>query len=310
MTLRQQLRRLLRDGDFDLLHTHCPTAPSLPVLAVQAAECPCVGTFHSTHGRGLLQDLFKTYLNERVIARLDARIAVSRTAIDSAQLYYPGEYHLIPNGVDVTRFHPDQPPFEEWRRPDVVNLLFVGRLDPRKGVQFLLWAMPEVVERTQGRVQLIVIGDSYLRPRLETMVPSSVRGHVRFLGHVPSADLPRWYATSDIFVTPATGHESFGIVLLEAMAAGRAVVASDIAGYRTVVDPDEHAVLLPPGDVPALARAIAGLAQDPARRAALAERGRKRAHEFAWPRITERIERVYDEVLRKRGTAPLLAAAR
>ena len=310
MTLRKQLRRVLDEGEFDLVHTHCPTAPSLPVMAIQAASCAQIGTFHSTHGRSLLQDLFKTYLNERVLTRLDARIAVSRTAVESAKLYYPGEYHLIPNGVDVNRFHPDTPPFEEWRDPDRVNLLFVGRLDPRKGVQFLLWAMPEALARTRGRVRLLVIGDSYLRARLESMVPSSIRDHVKFLGHVPSSDLPRWYATGDIFITPATSNESFGIVLLEAMAAGRPVVASDIAGYRTVVNPDEHAVLLPPGDVPALARAIAALAVDPARRAALAERGRRRALEFAWPRVTERIERVYDEVMRKRGTAPLLAAAK
>jgi phosphatidylinositol alpha-mannosyltransferase len=127
---------------------------------------------------------------------------------------------------------------------------------------------------------------------------------------VPSADLPRWYATGDVFISPATGYESFGIVLLEALATGRAVVASDIPGYRSVLEPDQHAVLTPPGDVPALARAVAALADDPERRAALAGRGRAHALEFAWPKVTEKIEAVYAQVLAKRGSpAAAMSAA-
>src|SRR6185369_11337070 len=144
-------------------------------------------------------------------------------------------------------------------------------LDPRKGVQDLIAAMPEVVERTDGRARLLVVGDSYLRPQIMAGVPSSAREHVHFLGHVPSADLPRWYATGDIFCSPATGNESFGIVLVEAMAAGRAVV-------------------FPPGDVSALARALSQLVETPERRGRLAEAGRRRALEFAWPSVVDRIE--------------------
>jgi phosphatidyl-myo-inositol alpha-mannosyltransferase len=306
LRLRQELRRILREHDFDVVHTHCPAAPTLPIMAIQAATCAQVGTFHSTHPRGLLQDLFKNYLTETVVSKLDERIAVSKTAEASAQLYYPGHYHLIPNGVDTDRFHPSIAPFEEWRDPDRVNLLFVGRLDPRKGVQFLLGAMPEILERTRGRARLLVIGDSYLRTRLEAMVPGAARDHVQFMGHVPSQDLPRWYATGDIFISPALSHESFGIVLLEALATGRPVVASDIPGYRSVLDPDEHALLFPPGDVPALAKAVSSLVLDETRRRDLANRGRARALEFAWPKVTERIEAVYALALGKRG-APAIA---
>jgi len=181
-------------------------------------------------------------------------------------------------------------------------VLFVGRLDPRKGVQVLLDAMPEVVARTGGRARLLVVGDSYLKGRFKASVAPATRAHVHFLGHVPSHELPRWYATGDIFVSPALGHESFGIVLAEAMASGRAVVASDIPGYRSVVQPGVNGVVSPPGDVPALSEAIAALAEDPARRAALARRGRARALEFAWPHITDRIEAVYRDVLARRGT--------
>ena len=298
--LRRQLRELFRAREFDVVHIHSPNAPVLPLLAVQEAPCARVGTFHTTSAPGVLQRVFGGTL-ARTVERLEARIAVSRTAEASSLRDYPGEYEVIPNGVDVDRFHPGVPPFEEWRDPDRVNLLFVGRLDPRKGLPCLLAAMPEVVERTRGRARLLIVGDSYLRARFESGVPAAARGHVRFLGHVPAADLPRWYATGDVFCSPASGNESFGIVLLEAMAAGRAVVASDIPGYRSVVNPGENGVVFAPGDSSALARMLAALAADPERRRVLAERGRARALEFAWPRITGRIEAVYRRVLGQRS---------
>ena len=300
LRLEQQLRALLRTWDFDVLHTHAPIVPTLPLMAVKAASCPQVGTFHTTGGRSRLLELMKGYLTP-LIAKLDGRIAVSNTARDFAAAYFPGHYDIIPNGVDVERFHPAVQPFEQWREPGRVNLLFVGRLDPRKGVQLLLDAMPEVVERTSGRARLLIVGDSYLRQKFENSVSPAVRKHVRFLGHVPSADLARWYATGDIFVSPASGNESFGIVLLEAMACGRPVVASDIPGYHSVVVPDVNGLMFPPGDRAALARALATLVDDPERRQALATRGRARALEFAWPRVTDRIEAVYREVVARRA---------
>jgi phosphatidylinositol alpha-mannosyltransferase len=274
--------------------------PTLPLIAVETASCPQVGTFHTTSGPSKLIEAFLEPLGARM-KRLDARIAVSETARDFVAQYFPGEYRIIPNGVDTERFHPGVEPFAEWRVPGKVNVLFVGRLDPRKGVQVLLDAMPEVVARTGGRVNLLVVGDSYLRTRFQASVAPSARPHVRFVGHVPSRDLPRWYATGDIFVSPALGHESFGIVLVEAMAAGRAVIASDIPGYRSVVVPGANGLCVPPGDVGALARAIVTLVEEPERRAALARCGRNRALEFAWPRVTDRIEAVYHDVLARRG---------
>jgi phosphatidylinositol alpha-mannosyltransferase len=304
--LRSQIRALLRRYDFDLLHTHAPLVPTLPLLAVETAECPQVGTFHTTSGPSRMLDWTRRWLEPRM-RRLDARIAVSDTARDFVARYVPGDYHVIPNGVDVERFHPGVEPFERWREPGRVNLLFVGRLDPRKGVQVLLDAMPEVVERTRGRARLLVVGDSYLRARFEGSVAGSARPHVHFLGHVPSADLARWYATGDLFVSPALGNESFGIVLAEAMASGRAVVASDIPGYRSVVQPGVNGVVVPPGDVGALARTLTSLVEDADRRNALAQRGRARALEFAWPRITDRIESVYRDVLSRRGAVTTAA---
>ncbi|HEY6193524.1 MAG TPA: glycosyltransferase family 4 protein [Candidatus Eisenbacteria bacterium] len=302
VSLKGRLKRAIRDLDLDIVHVHCPTAPTLPIFAVQVSDRPTVGTFHSTGGRTAIQDLFKPMV-VGAMARLDGRIAVSATARATAEIYHPGPYDVIPNGVDVERFHPLVAPFPAWRDPAFTNILFVGRLDPRKGVQHLIAAMPEVVERTDGRARLLVVGDSYLRPQIMAGVASSVREHVHFLGHVASADLPRWYATGDLFCSPATGNESFGIVLVEAMAAGRAVVCSDIPGYRTVVTPNRDAAVFPPGDVPALARTLSQLVEDPERRGRLAAEGRRRALEFAWPSVVDRIEAVYREAAGRRAAA-------
>ena len=293
--LKGQLKALFRRHAFDLVHTHCPAAPSLPLLAVAAAECPQVGTFHMT-GRNRLQEIFKGPLTRRM-ARLDARVAVSATAEECAQHYFGGMYRVIPNGVDVDRFHPDNDPFERWQSPDKVNIVFVGRLDPRKGVNHLVAAVPHVVERTRGRARFLIVGDSYLRNKLEAAVRPDMREHVEFIGAVPAEDLPRWYATADIFVSPATGNESFGIVLLEAMAAGKPVVCSDIPGYRSVVVPNQNGVLHAPNDVDSLADALSDLVEDEDHRITLSINGRKRALEFAWPRVTDQIEAVYQSLV-------------
>lgn len=310
--LKGQLRSLFRSHDFDVIHTHCPAAPSLPLLAVAAAECPQVGTFHMT-GRNRLQEAFRGPLTRRV-ARLDARIAVSSTAEECAQHYFGGTYSVIPNGVDVERFHPANEPLEAWRADDRINIVFVGRLDPRKGVEHLIAAVPDVVTRTRGRARFLIVGDSTLRRKLEAAVRPDMREHVTFVGAVPSADLPRWYATADIFVAPATGNESFGIVLLEAMAAGRPLVCSDIPGYRSVVTPGQNGLVHEPGNVAALADVLCELVDDDERRAALSANGRKRALDFAWPRVTDSIEAVYQKLLgipavERRSEAPAARSA-
>ena len=297
--LRRELHAALDRAKLDVIHVHNPLAPTLPLMALGATGAALVGTFHMT-GPNRLQSLFAAPLRKRV-DRLAARIAVSETAHACAAASFPGRYEVIPNGVDVERFHPDVEPFAEWRPPDVVNLLFVGRLDPRKGLPDLLRAMPEIVRRTSGRARLLVVGDSRLRQRIEAGMPDAVRPHVHFVGAVSPADLPRWYATGDIFVSPATGNESFGIVLLEAMAAGRAVVCSDLPGYRCAVIPNESALLHAPGDPGDLARATVALVEDAEKRRAIAEAGRNHALGFAWSRIAERIELVYRASMQPRA---------
>jgi len=304
--LGERLQSVFASYRFDVVHTHCPLVPTLPLLAVERARGIQVGTFHSTSERSLAFEVFRKPLARR-IARLDGRIAVSATARDFIARYFPGDYRVIPNGVDLARFRPEAPIIPGLRERDRVHILFVGRLDPRKGVHVLLQAMPEVLERTRDRVRLWVVGDSYLKPRLERSVPSAARHAVRFFGHVPSTDLPSYYASADIFASPATGNESFGIVLLEALASGRAVVASDIAGYRSVITPGVDGIMVPPGDPASLARALVALAQDEALRAELSARGRQRAQEFSWPRVTAQIESCYLQLLGATQAATVVA---
>ncbi len=294
--LKQQLKRAFEAARLDVVHIHGPAAPSLPWMALAAADCPTVGTFHMT-GQNRLQDVFANTLRRRV-DRLSARIAVSETALACAEQHFPGDYSLIPNGVDVNRFDPHVPAFDEWRDERYVNVLFVGRLDPRKGVADLLKALPRIVRESNGRARLLLVGNSPLRQRLESSVPKHLASHVHFLGAVPAHDLPRWYATADICVSPATGQESFGIVLLEAMAAGKALVCSDLPGYRSAIDPGHTALIHPPGDVDAIADAVLHLCESETLRRSMGASGREHAAAFAWPRIADRIESIYERVTR------------
>jgi phosphatidylinositol alpha-mannosyltransferase len=304
VTLRQRLRRLLERKSFDLVHVHCPVMPTLPVLAIQEARCARVGTFHTSGAIHAIHDVFARYLRKTVVDRLDLRIAVSVTAAESAAHYYPGDYCILPNGVDIERFSPAVAPLEDWHQPGVTTLLFVSRLDRRKGLPVLLAAMPALLASTTSRIRLLVIGDSALRPTYEKSVPAAVRPYIHFLGHVPSDELPRWYRTADLFVAPAIGQESFGIVLLEAMASGCAVIASDLPGFRSVLRPEKDSLVFAPGSVPELAERLLELVDDVDRRRQLAAAGRARAAEFAWPRITERLEGMYYEACgRSAGSA-------
>jgi phosphatidylinositol alpha-mannosyltransferase len=292
--LRRDLNGLWRTRPFDLVHVHQPLTPTLPLLTGETALAPVVGTFHAAGDDSRLFRLFRRPLT-RHWQRLSGRVAVSHAARQFVHRHFPGEYRVIPNGVDVARFHPDVPP-----RPELLdgrlNVLFVGRLDPRKGLPVLLDAFP-AVRRRVPEARLLVVGDSFLRPWLERRVAVRDREHVRFAGAVPPGELPGWYASAHVVVSPALKNESFGIVLLEAMASGKPVVASDIPGYHSVIEHPEDGVLVPPGNTGALAEALASLLRDPARRLALAARGRARAEEFSWSSVAERLETYYRELM-------------
>jgi phosphatidylinositol alpha-mannosyltransferase len=299
-SLGRRLRGVFEAGAFDVVHVHCPLTPTLPLVALHVTAAPVVGTFHTTLSSDLELRLFRRLL-QPFFRRIDRPLAVSATARDCVTRHFPGELEILPNGVDTVRFRPGgrrDPRFDDG----VPSILFVGRHDPRKGLPDLLAAC-RILAREGVEFRLIVVGDGRIRARAERMSSGPLDGRVHFDGRVSNADLPRYYASADVFCSPARDRESFGMVLLEAMASGVPVVASDIPGYRAVVTPGENGLATPPRDPPALARALRTLLLDPERRAALAAGGLRTAQRHAWPRIVARLEEIYLELAGSPGRA-------
>lgn len=291
-----RVRRFFEEQRFDIIHLHGSLAPTLPLVALRVSRAVNVFTFHASHDKSIGYALGRSLLLPYFRA-IHGKIAVSPAARDSAAKYFPGEYRIIPNGVDVDFFNPAVEPISELNngRPKV---LFLGRFEPRKGLKYLLMALPEIV-REVPEVQLVVVGTGLLGYAYKGYLDKEVAGNVYWAGLVPGEDRPRYYRSCDVFCSPAIGYESFGIVLLEAMATGRPVVASDIVGYRSVMRDGEQGFLVPPRDPAALARAIVKLLKEPELRRRMGEAGRRRALDFSWSRIAEQVEGFYRELLHR-----------
>jgi phosphatidyl-myo-inositol alpha-mannosyltransferase len=292
---RRRVRRALAGFGPHVVHVHEPLAPSTGLWALLEARVPSVGTFHSGASRALLFDLAGPVLR-RVARRLTVRVAVSEAARRFAEPRVGGPFEIVPNGVETARFATAEP----TGRPSGTTLLFVGRLDRRKGFPIAVAAFGRLA-RTRPELRLLVAGDGPERSAVEAL-PTDLRRRVTMLGAVPNEAVPRYHATSDVYVGPAIGGESFGVVLVEAMAAGLPVVASDVPGYDEVVRDGVDGLLVPPGDADALADALGRVLDDPAMARRLGETGRARAATFDWSAIVERIEALYEKALLARAT--------
>ena len=213
--------------------------------------------------------------------------------------YFPGDYRVIPNGIDTKRFSPEARPFEEYKDSKELKILFLGRMDPRKGFKYLLRAFPLIYQKL-SEVRLIVVGNGILKHWYHLSLPSVLGPRVDYRGFVSHNDVPRYYASCDIYCSPATMGESFGIVLLEAMASGKPVVASDITGYNSILENGKEGLLVRKKDPLALAEAIIALGQDKKKREKMSRRGREKALKFDWQRVTDQVEEAYREVLRRK----------
>ena len=288
-----RVRRWLRDGHFDVLHVHEPAAPSLSLLACFAARGPIVATFHSATTRSRLLAAAQSAL-QPALEKIQGRIAVSPAARRTVVEHLGGDAVLLPNGVAVRRFQGAEP-LPGWPG-DGGAIGFLGRLDePRKGLAVLLEAFLEVAQRRPG-VRLLVAGPGDVDD-IRAAVPRHLRDSVVLLGLVPDEDKARVYRSVDVFCAPNTGGESFGIVLVEAMAAGTPIVASDLDAFRRVLDDGAAGALFPVGDAPALAGVLLDLLDDPARRAALAADGSRVVTAYDWATVVKRVVEVYETVL-------------
>jgi len=296
-----RVRRWIREGEFDVVHVHSPVSPSIGMLTCWAALGPIVATFHASY-EGRVWPMVASYgLLSATLEKVTARIAVSEEARRTVVRHLGGDAVVIPNAVDTRRFAQPlasvsaDPPLATPRTGNA-TIGFIGRIDePRKGLPVLLDAFPRVLERHPG-ARLVVAGPGDVDDA-RSQLPEATRERVTFLGRISEDEKVRFLHGIDVLVTPNTRGESFGIVLLEGMASGVPVVASDIIAFRAVLQEGRAGVLTPTGDAAALAVAVSDLLADPQRRADLVAVGREVAAGYDWEVVTQRILDVYATVV-------------
>ncbi|HXO66522.1 MAG TPA: glycosyltransferase family 4 protein [Candidatus Dormibacteraeota bacterium] len=292
--LGRWINRILEAERFDIIHFHEPLMPALPITVLRASHTCNVGTFHA-YAKSSTAYYYSQRLVRRYFRKLHGLVAVSDPARDFVSKYFRGDYRVVPNGVDLSRFNDSVRPLPEFS-DGKLNLLFVGRMEKRKGLGVLLRAYVQLKQRVPG-LRLIVVGDGRMRKGYESYIESHRIPDIVMAGYVSPEELPRYHASADIFCAPNTGKESFGIVLLEAMAAGLPVIATDIPGFSHVVSPGRHGILVRRDDPVSLASAINLLADDRGLCARLGAAGRVAAGSYSWDRVVEQVVGVYEESL-------------
>ena len=289
-----EVRRIFTGERFDVVHVHAPLTPALTWMALFASHSVNVATFHAyRNGSVWYRALAPAF--RPVVRRIDTRIAVSEPAARFIGAYFPGNYTVIPNGIDIERFGPDKadPNSHEVGVPQIV---FVGRHDePRKGLSTLLQALPAIRAAIPG-CRLEIAGDGDIS-RHANLLNTIGRDGIAFHGQVSAEDLPRHYASADLFCAPSTENESFGIVLLEAMASAVPVVASNIPGYASVMTDGREGLSVPARDPAALATAVIRLLADADLRSYLGNAGRATAATYAWPNVAARVIDLYERTI-------------
>ncbi len=302
LNLAPRITDILEKEQFDVIHLHEPFMPMLCSAMLKYSRTVNIGTFHACNGKPgyywgwpisvkMLKDRNKN---------LQGHIAVSSAALRYATKFVSGDFSVIPNGVSLERFNPSVKPFEEYR-DGKINIVFVGRMEKRKGLHYLLGAYNKL-KKVNDNIRLIVVGSGKtLRKAYETYVRKENLQDVVFIGEVAFNDLPRWYQTADIFCSPATGEESFGMVLLEAMALGKPIVASANEGYSTVVTNGKEGILVTPKSVDELEAALKKLIDDGDLRQQMGQAGLETVKQYDWPVVAQRILAYYDECIKQNG---------
>ena len=287
-----RVRRWLKEGGFDVVHIHEPATPSISILTLWAADCPVVATFHTSNVRSRAMSASATMLRP-ALEKISARIAVSEYARSTLVQHIGGEPVVIPNGVYVDRYAHAKVR-DEWRGSGP-TLAFVGRIDePRKGLPLLLEAFPAIARACPGARLLVVGGGDVDAARAR--VPGGLRGSLTFLGRASDEDKASALRTADLYVAPNTGGESFGIVLIEAMAAGTAVLASDIPAFRKVLGDGAYGTCFRNGDPADLERHALELLAGSGRRDELRRAATGVVRRYDWSSVAGQIVQVYETV--------------
>ena len=288
-----RVRRWIHQHDFDVLHLHEPTAPSLSMLALMIADGPIVATFHTSTSRSRTLSAFQMVL-QPFLEKITARIAVSALARRVQVEHLGGDAVEIPNGVDVEYFVEAKPLPGYPREGGTVG--FVGRFgEPRKGMAVLLDALRILVPEFPD-LRLLVVGGGD-QDELRAQAGPKLADRLELFGQADDDVKAGMLSSVDVYCAPNTGGESFGMILTEAMAAGAAVVASDLDAFRRVLDDGRAGVLFPVGDPVGLASALRGMLTEPRRRASMVEAARQRVGGFDWPVVAGQVLRVYEQAI-------------
>jgi len=298
LRLASKIKEVLEREQFDIIHLHEPYMPMLCSAVLRFSQIPSVGTFHACAGRPgyYFGWPISAFMIKRRSVKLKSKICVSIAAMRYTRKWVHGDYEIIPNGIDLDLFSPKITPFPEYK-DGKLNILFVGRLESRKGLIYLLKAYRSIKRDVQN-VRLIIVGPGKrLRSKYGKWITNNHLDDVVFVGYTSQEELPRYYQTADIFCAPATGRESFGIVLLEAMAMGKPIVATSIEGYRCVLTSGVEGILVRPKNDKEIAKALMKLIGNPAMRRKMGENGRQKAQQYGWKRIARRVLDCYTKVL-------------
>jgi len=296
--LESQINEVFEREKFDICHLHEPLMPTLCTTVLRLKRAPMVGTFHASGGKPwytMFSPIMKWYL-DRWFRKLDGRIAVSQIALDYVNTFFPSDYTIIPNGIDTHHFNNHASAIERFK-DGIFNILFVGRFEKRKGFDYLLNAY-KLVKQEIPNSRLIAVGPGVrLRNKYEKRARKNRVSDVFFIGYAPYIELPKYYTTADVVCFPATGRESFGIVLLEAMSVGKPIIASNIDGYSSVLSDGVEGIAVPPRDPGKLAEAIIKLSADEQLRKEMGTRGKPKAVQYDWSNIATKLMDFYVKTL-------------
>ncbi|MDD3804487.1 MAG: glycosyltransferase family 4 protein [bacterium] len=299
MEIPSKVKNLLFNNHFDIVHLNGPFPPSISFFALHYSKSVNIAAFlnagfsFNSTGAGIARMLYKKYLN-----KISGRFALSETARMAMEPYFPGDYEIIPAGVDTEVFSKNANIRTDLKKTSL-RILFLGRLDERKGIIVMIKAFKKLLTKKPD-AKLVVAGKGPLDSEARNLAKSlSIEESVEFKGFIPFGEIPSYYRSADIYVSPALGGESFGIVLLEAMAVGAPVVASRIHGYSQVIKDNENGLLFETGDTDDLVSKILQLADDNNLREKCIKNGFLLAEKYSWENVASRIEKFYIEKLKE-----------
>ena len=300
MHLAPTIKEVLARENFDVIHFHEPFMPMLCSAILRFSHTVNIGTFHAAQGKPGYNwgRPITSWMLSRRARKLHGHIAVSKPAMDYISRYVPADYEIIPNGIDIQHFRPDVKPLEQYQ-DGKLNIVFMGRLEFRKGVNYLLNAYLEI-KRQMPNTRLLICGPgTRLKKRYEKWVAQNRLEDVIFTGMVSHEDQPRYYRTADVFCAPATSRESFGLILLEAMATGRPIVATNIEGFANVITNSKEGLLVPPMNSQALAGALLTLLKNKEERLQMGQNGIITAQKYSWEDVSKRVMDYYEKIIER-----------